>query len=195
MIERPSFIKTSDGQMCKIEKDAMYDTIVLKRPDICFEIGTWLGRGSTYCIASALYANGGGYLHTVETISENHAYAAALYRGELKHLGPFVSFHLGYSTEVYPRLLQHYKSTGRLVDFLILDGGDVALQTVEEYEMFKPYLSPKAILACHDWNVEKMGALRPLLEQEIEQGLWNTLVAFDHTDTGFRIFEKKATIV
>jgi len=152
------------GQLWYADRKLLYRAIRTHRPTSVFEVGTWYGGGSTYFIGQALYENGGGVLHTIEEDAEAHARARENYARHLRHLLPHVEFHHGKSTAVYPELLRQQVS----VDAVFLDGALDAQQTVEEFELFAPYLKRGALLLAHDWDNEKMALLRPRMEASSE---------------------------
>lgn len=150
------------GQLWYAERKLLYETVRATRPRVAFEIGTWEGGGSTFFIASALAAGGGGVLHTVESDPERHAIATRSYRTHLPRLVDSVRFHCGSSQAVIPGVLA---DEGRC-DFLFLDGAQDPDQALDELEMFKDYLAPGSVLVAHDWDNDKMAAVRPEIESD-----------------------------
>lgn len=148
------------GQMWYADRRALYETIRRFKPKIVCESGTWLGGGSTYFIAQALYENGGGTLHTTEASPDFFAAAVQSYETHLIQLNPFVEFHQGDSVSIYPNIL---KTLGH-VDAVLLDGAEDGEQTFNEFQLFEPYLGLNSLVMMHDWNTEKMKVLRPYLE-------------------------------
>ncbi len=130
-----------------------------ERPTTVFEVGTWEGGGSTFFIAEALYRNGRGILYTSEIDRARYGQAVASYETHLPHLLPHVRFHHGASLDVYPKVLSEVGS----VDAVLLDGEQDATKTVEEFEMFEPFMDPGSILLMHDWGNEKMRLLKARL--------------------------------
>ncbi len=108
------------GQLWFAERRLMYRTIRERRPQACYEIGTWKGGGSTLFIAQALHDNRLGRLHTIETNPEFFEECRHNYERLLPELLPYVAFHFGNYEEVYAKLL---RETGP-VDFLFLDGAE-----------------------------------------------------------------------
>lgn len=149
------------GQLWYADRQLLYQTIRARRPQTLFEVGTWQGGGSTLFIAQALFENSAGRLHTVELDAEQYARAVANYHRYRPELLPFIEFHQGSSTEVYPPLLQQEDK----IDFLFLDGLG-AEQSLAEYNLFAPYLKAGATLIAHDWLDVKMSLLRPVLEAD-----------------------------
>ncbi len=166
------------------DRKALYETIRRYKPRIVCESGTWLGGGSTYFIAQALYDNGGGVLHTTEVMPEFHAKAAQGYAQHLSRLLPFVQFHSGASAQVYSALLPQIAP----IDALLLDGAEDAEMTANEFQMFEPFLSQRAVVMAHDWNTEKMLLLRPILEDASDWTL-RRMITPPHS-VGFAVFER-----
>ena len=172
------------GQLWYEERKLLYATIRKHQPRVIFEVGTWKGGGSTQFISNALFANGTGHLHTIEADSEFHQFAVNAYAQHLPHLLPHITFHQGYSTDLYPGLL---REKGK-IDAVFLDGRDDPELTLREFEMFSPHLGPGALLMAHDWDNQKMEALRPLLEGA---GDWKLLrVLHPPRSVGFAVLRK-----
>lgn len=149
---KPDFYRDPDeGQLYPEERMLLYGMIRKRNPRIVYEIGTWLGGGSTYIISSALRENENkGMLYTVEQDGTSWTHAHHLYSGTLAYLHDYVTLIYGRSTEELPRLLEQNRP-----DFIFLDGANDARQTEEEYEMFRPFLSKETVVACHDWYGDK----------------------------------------
>jgi len=156
------------GQLWFSERRLMYRTIRDRRPEACYEIGTWKGGGSTLFIAQALRDNRLGRLHTIETNQEFFEESRGNYERLVPELFPYVAFHLGDYREVYAKLL---RETGP-VDFLFLDGAEDAEETVQQYHFFRPYLKAGCLLMAHDWFTTKCALLRGEIEKD---GRWEVL--------------------
>lgn len=150
------------GQLWYAERHLLYRTVRRTKPRVAFEIGTWEGGGSTFFIAQGLLANGGGYLHTVEIDNERYEIARAAYATHLPHLREIVHFHHGPSLTVVPELL----AAEGTCDLLFLDGAQDARQTISELDMFLDYLAVGSVLVAHDWDNDKMSAVRPMIEND-----------------------------
>jgi hypothetical protein len=148
------------GQMWFEDRRVLYNTIRALRPERCFEIGTWVGGGSTLVIARALRENGSGKLHTIEIKADVHADATRLYERHAPELRPFVEFHRGDYKAVFPELL---RAGG--VDFFVLDGAEDGAETMEQFEFFDAASHPGTALFAHDWGSEKCCRVRPYVEQ------------------------------
>ena len=173
------------GQLWYEERKTLYESIREFSPDVVFEVGTWIGGGSTFFIAQALFDNGSGTLFTIEKDSSTYQSAINNYNHFLGHLVPYVNFFLGESTEVYRDIL---KKIGR-VDALFLDGASDPRQTVREFKMFEPYLGYRSVLMVHDWEDEKMRLLRPIIEESTNWILEKKLVP--PKSVGFAVFLHK----
>ncbi|OGF61545.1 MAG: hypothetical protein A2Y62_01835 [Candidatus Fischerbacteria bacterium RBG_13_37_8] len=149
------------GHLWYSERKLLYKIVRRYKPSLVFEVGTWLGGGSTYFISNAIYKNGRGILHTIESDYEIYEKAVNNYNRFLKFLIPFTNFHYGISYDLYPTLLREMGKA----DMIFLDGANDPQQALLEYEMFEPYLSAGAILMAHDWCNEKMALLKPMIEK------------------------------
>lgn len=152
------------GQLWYAERKLLYETVREHRPELCFEIGTWRGGGSTLFISQALHENGGGVLHTVEISKEFYDDAAANYQAHLPQLMPHIAFHLGDYKSIYKEILEQTKR----IDFLILDGAEDGQETLDQYDFFLPYMKQGTILVIHDWFTEKTRLVKPILEDANE---------------------------
>jgi cephalosporin hydroxylase len=156
------------GQLWYAERKLLYETIRKYRPAVCFEIGTWMGGGSTLFVAQALHDNGAGILHTIEIDRKFYEEATSNYPRLLPHLQPHVAFHFGDYRVVYRETLS---GVGQ-VDFLLLDGAENAEETLAQYQFFRPYFRSGSHLMAHDWNTAKCELLRGEMERT---GEWEIL--------------------
>jgi len=147
------------GQLYNADRTCLYETVLETKPKQIFEVGTWLGGGSTFFLAKGLQKNGFGQLHTSETDAAMHGQAVKNYQREFPELLPFVKFYLGNSLQVFSPVL-----ASKSVDIVFLDGAENAEESVAELIMFEPFLHPGSIFMAHDWNTEKMRLLRPIIE-------------------------------
>src|SRR4051794_20136052 len=130
------------GQMWFEDRRVLYETVRRLRPRRCFEVGTWMGGGSTLVIARALRENRFGKLHTIEVLDDVHREAVDRYRAHVPDLLPFVELHHGDYTEVFPRLIDE----GGGVDFFVLDGAEDGAQTLEQFNFFDARSHPSTEL-------------------------------------------------
>lgn len=136
------------------ERRLLHKVVRAYRPQVCAEVGTWKGGGSTFITALALRQNGAGRLHTWETDASLHETARAAYDRHLPELAAHVSFHRSDYQEgpVLPD-----------VNCLMLDGPEDAQSTLEQLRFFESKMRPGSALLVHDWHTEKARLVRPLL--------------------------------
>jgi hypothetical protein len=149
--------KGNAGQMFFAERRALYQTILKYRPRHCFEVGTFMGGGSTYFLASAFHKLGSGRVISMENEASYHEFAKQFYEKHLRHLLPFVEFLNSSRVEDFTPYIENG------VDCFFLDGPEDAEQTIEQYRFFETFCRTGTILMAHDWNTEKMEKLQPLL--------------------------------
>jgi predicted O-methyltransferase YrrM len=148
------------GQMWFEDRRVLYNTIRALKPQRCFEVGTWMGGGSTLVIARALRDNGGGKLHTIEVLPDVYEAAVERYQRRVPDLLPYVEFHQGDYAEIFPSLLD---AAGG-VDFFVLDGAEDGEQTLEQFRFFDERSHAGTGLFAHDWETEKARLVRAELE-------------------------------
>jgi hypothetical protein len=148
------------GQMWFEDRRVLYDVVRRVRPKVCFEVGTWLGGGSTLVIARALQKNGFGHLHTIETDDWAYPRAVESYDRFAPQLKLLVTFHHGDYREIFPGLIDEAGT----VDFFVLDGAEDGQETLEQFHFFDAHSHPGTELFAHDWATEKARLVRPELE-------------------------------
>jgi predicted O-methyltransferase YrrM len=148
------------GLMWFEDRRVLYNVIRTVQPQRCFEVGTWLGGGSTLVIATALRQNQQGVLHTIELDPDIASQARSSYEQHLQPLLPYVRFHRGDYADILPSIIEREQG----VDFVILDGAEDAEQTMRQFLFFERCLEPGAVVVAHDWNTDKSAELRPYLE-------------------------------
>lgn len=172
------------GQMYIGDRKALFDIVVNNKPKHCYEIGTYTGGGSTYFLASAFHKIGVGKVITLESDRDSYDRAVAFYQKRLTHLLPYVEFVYGDSFDSF---LPHLEKDGS-VDCLFLDGAENEEQTKEQYASFSKYIKSGTILMAHDWNTEKMIALRPSIDGDNK---WNKIIELNEPQSvGFAVFER-----
>lgn len=152
------------GQMWFEDRRVLYNAIREMRPRRCFEVGTWLGGGSTLVVTRALARNGSGKLHTIEVEEDLHTRAKTSYAKYLPELRPFVEFHRGDYRTVFTDLIERKGG----VDLFVLDGAEDGAQTLAQFEFFDARSHAGTALFAHDWETEKAAQVRPLLESSDE---------------------------
>lgn len=171
------------GQMYKAERKALYDAVVNSKPDLCFEIGTYTGGGSTFFISEALKDLKHGKLITTESDEFLWNKAKERYGKYIKNNFKFVEFLHTESTSVFIPHLE--KKDYR--HFILLDGAEDSKQTLEQYLFFKPFFKDGTILALHDWNTEKSASVKPVILSEPK---WQKIKELQQPESiGLAIFE------
>lgn len=149
------------GQMYIADRKAIYNTILNHKPTQCFEIGTYMGGGSTYFLASAFAKLGRGKVITMEADEHLFDLAQQKYRRYVPELLPYIEFIKGDATE---DLLPAIKANSMNVPCFLLDGSDDSTETVRQFMFFKNFLTKGAVMMVHDWNTDKMRDLKPIIE-------------------------------
>jgi tRNA A58 N-methylase Trm61 len=145
---------TSDvGQLTGAERALMWCIMLAEEPVSVFEAGTWLGGGSTYVVAQALYRLGRGMLTTVEIDADRGATANARYAAHRPHLLPYIEFHNA-RTEDYLASIP-----GRMFDAFVCDGGDRFADVLAMEQMLRPGGS----MFFHDWTSDAHARSREYL--------------------------------
>jgi predicted O-methyltransferase YrrM len=148
------------GQMWFEDRRVLYDTVRRVKPKSCFEVGTWLGGGSTLVVARALQKNGFGHLHTIETDEWAYPRAIEAYDKFAPELKQFVTLHKGDYKEHFPELIEQAGT----VDFFVLDGAEDGQETLDQFHFFDERSHRGTELFAHDWETEKSRLVRPELE-------------------------------
>jgi predicted O-methyltransferase YrrM len=163
------------GQLYRAERRALHDALLQRAPSIAFEIGTFNGGGSTFCLAMAFARLGRGRLVTLELDPDLHRQAVDLYETQLPELRPYVEFVLGGDPELFvPRLEQ-----AGAAEFVFLDGAEDAEQSLDQFRFFEEWLRQGSVIAVHDWHTEKMRLLR---REVTASGGWETLTEVNPPD-------------
>lgn len=173
------------GQMYIAERKALYEAVRTYKPEYCCEFGTWAGGGSTFFFASALKENGKGVLLTLEKDINFHEAAKQAYEKYLPEEKKQVTFILGDNSESFEPYLQKWQR----LDCAFLDGSDNPQETVDQYTWFLQYAKTGSILMLHDWQSQKMSALRPLIEADQH---WEKIIELKPpVSVGFVIFKRR----
>jgi len=172
----------TEGQMAQVERRALYESVLEKKPRNILEIGTWKGGGSTYYLSAAAYEYD-GHLFTIEPDYPFYSYAINLYSTQFTELRERICFLFGKSHDIIPHLL----SLGNF-DYAFLDGEENTEQTLKEFILLTPCIKPGFTLALHDIHTSiKMKKLIPILQSDPS---WIKRCEITHTSTGFAIYEK-----
>lgn len=167
------FAASRQGQLHRDERALLYTLVLGTRPSRCLEVGTWLGRGSTFFIASALAEVGAGHLWTVETDGAAVDAARAAYAAEKPDLAPFVTFLCGRADE------QEWAGE---YDLMFLDGGLCGEEALAEWRLLEGRCSPTATVAFHDWGPEQPKTCA--IHRYMATARWRPLVTFSSRADG-----------
>lgn len=147
------------------ERDVLKNEIWIRKPRIVVEAGCWFGGGSTFQIASGLKENAQrGHRGNLYTCDPNidHATSARHYYHQ-KFWDGIVQVHDCVFSHLLPWVLKIGKP-----DFILLDGGEVPEDAMEDMKLIEACVDPGAIFCMHDWlNPEsrKQLLIKPYLEQ------------------------------
>ena len=108
-----------------VDRELLYNTVKMVKPDICVEADKWRGLGSTFYITHPLRENGKGLLHTFEL--DPHLYNRAVSNLTSCGLLPqFVDCHWG------DFLTEFNKLNLPKVDFAFINGPDTPEYTIKK---------------------------------------------------------------
>jgi predicted O-methyltransferase YrrM len=150
-----------EGQLYPAERRLLFDTVVARRPNIVFEVGTWKGGGSTLAIASGLTRNNAGYLHTCEPDSQLFEIARQLFA---KHPTGMRVILNNVTSETAIRQLLNLKI---VPDMLFFDGPELPDVAINDLMALEPVLCHGSLFAMHDWlntDSKKCDLIKPYIE-------------------------------
>lgn len=155
------------GQLLPQERALLFNTVLKAKPKLVLEIGTWKGGGSTYQIASALFAIFSGVLHTCEIDPEFYTEASQIYNTDPWQ--NIVFCHHISSTE----LIQQMIALNTIPDFIFEDGPEEPELNMSDFLLLEPHLQKSTIFCAHDWDLDvrvdggtsiKSKLIRPYIE-------------------------------
>lgn len=150
-----------EGQLNEEDRALLYHSVLERKPDNIFEVGTFKGGGSTLQLARGLKENGKGLLFTCEIDPERYRQAVDGFFAEYLDLCPRINFCLGPALEMFPPILQFEGKA----DMVFMDGCDDGQTNLNEFLMFEPWMRPGSIFLMHDWGCLKASMVRPYLEK------------------------------
>lgn len=175
---------TLEGQMNPEERNVIKQTVIDKKPDVVFEIGTWKGGGSTLAIASALATNKKGMLHTCETEKPFYDQAIASFNEYFPDYLPFVTFYNESSDILMEKLIKDSK-----IPDIIMQDGISARQSEDSKNLsrLELFLKDGAILIYHDSKIQ------PIFHGYVQSNMnWKNIHAVD-SSMGLIVCEFKRT--
>ena len=149
-------------------KGRILSTVVrFGRSQRCLELGTAYGMSALF-ILSALKANGGGHLTTLEGLEPQFSLASATLKDRY---GDMVSCHFGMTQNALPRLARSLEQ----IDLLFHDAGHSREEYLRDFNPVADILAPGAIVLIDDirWEDPRFSA-QPA---ETYQG-WREIVAY-----------------
>lgn len=180
-----------EGQLHPAEREMLHQIASLGQTKTAFEVGTWKGGGSTFFTSRAFKDKQDGKLYTCEANQEFYQIAHDLYHKRLTDHLPHLELMFGMSHTVFPPILKQLGEGGGKVDMVFLDGCDDPDATVADFDMFYPYLSDHAFVACHDWKIEKASKLK---EHPVLRNNFREFLILTDTVTGMGIFQHRKGI-
>lgn len=159
-----------NGQLTDSERKFLRQAVLIAKPQLVLEVGTWKGGGSTWQIASALFENNHGMLYTCETEKAFYDEAMSLFKYH-----SHVRLHLQPSCSLIQRMI----SNDEIPDFIFMDGPEDETTAMNDLNSLMPYLRCSALLCVHDFDPPSIKAaqLRPYLENSNEWELMSSLSA------------------
>ena len=134
-----------EGQLNASERAFISKTILEApvKPEVVWEVGTWLGGGST------LHANGTGHFWGVEAVGDIYETMIENIRlGALEAVDRFTPI-FGFSTEGLPGWLNRLPP-GREMNAVFPDGGPNPVEQIEEFRLLADRIKLGGILMAHD---------------------------------------------
>lgn len=130
-----------DGEMLPLERYKLYNWITKISPKIIFEVGTGVGGGSTYYIASAIKnSNYNTQLYTCDPFrSPNQDFLNDF---------NFVKFYKNYSNEMLDILLK----SNIIPDFIMFDGPEDPEVAYNDIMILEKYIKQDTYFCMHDWD-------------------------------------------
>jgi len=159
-------ISQPEGQLSSAERAHISRCIrdAARKPEICIEIGTWLGGGSTLHILNALHENTTGHLWGVEADRSIYDRMTANLRAAFPDgMNRFTPL-FGLSQQVLPDWLRSLDANAT-VDFAFLDGGDNPAEQILEFKLLDPRIPVGGQLMSHDAHMRKGKWLVPYLQR------------------------------
>jgi predicted O-methyltransferase YrrM len=180
-----------EGQLWPEERKFLHEAILVTKPQLVIEVGTWKGGGSTLQIAEALRKNGFGHLMTCELDKALFEEANAIYDNNTWY--KWVTCHNCASEELIKSCISH----GTIPDFLFFDGPDDPDTALNDLQIISPHLKVDSHFCMHDFITTKRSdgltalkakRIRPYLEQSEEWELVGLLE--EPISVGICLFKK-----
>lgn len=160
------------GQLYPEERTALHNAVLEHKPQLCLEIGTWKGAGSTLQIVAALAQNQMGHLHSCDPDPDMFNTASAFYaspQGEA--FLPYLSLYNQKSSE----LIAEIKKSKAKLDFVFADGPEDPDIALNDFKAIEPLMNVGGLFVAHDWLHEGSIKVSKLKKHMLSVSNW-TLV-------------------
>lgn len=174
-----------NGQLLETERKTLYNQILLNKPNLVFETGTWYGGGSTYFIANALRHNNNGRLITCEINPDFYNSAVKSYTNH--ELDKYITFMFRPSNDIIDSFMAFDISP----DFVFYDGCEDPDVVLDDFKKLERIMKPGSVFSIHDWFND--GSRRKLhLQHYIKPSKWNNyLTLYPPDSVGLNFFKMK----
>jgi predicted O-methyltransferase YrrM len=155
-----------EGQLNATERQLITGAIcgAARKPQVCIEVGTWLGGGSTLHILRALERNDAGHLWGIEVDRSIYEQMLANIRAAAPQEAVRFTPLFGFSQDVLKRWKQEQPASTQ-VDFCFLDGGNNPREQIDEFELLDPLVPVGGQLMSHDAKMRKGRWLVPFISR------------------------------
>ena len=153
-----------EGQLNATERQLITEAICspAQKPQVCIEVGTWLGGGSTLHILRALELNGVGHLWGIEVDRSIYERMLANIRLATPQAAQRFTPLFGFSQDVLKQWKREQPASVQ-VDFCFLDGGNNPREQIEEFALLDPLIPVGGQLMAHDAKMRKGRWLVPFI--------------------------------
>lgn len=152
------------GEMTNLEREFLYNWVLLSKPKTILEIGTGCGGGGCYYMAKALQAiNENGILYTCDPARKpNNDFFIEF---------PNVLFYQTTSNELIQKIIE----TNVNINFIFFDGPEDPNVAMGDILILEKHIAPGTKFSMHDWEISqriydnvvstKAQYIRPYMEQ------------------------------
>lgn len=131
------------GEMLPLERQYLYNTIIVTQPEVILEVGCGEGA-STYYISEAVRRNKKGLLYTCDPDRQPTLDFLRKYDDECNH------FRMKSSV-----LIDYMISINKIPDFIFFDGPEDLQVALDDFLKLEPHLKAGTTFCMHDWCTEK----------------------------------------
>jgi len=142
-----------EGQLHDLERNKIAEIIHTTKPDICIEVGTWYGGGSTKTILNSLKNIENGFLFGIEYDKSIYSKMIENITNYLPDVQQYFKPYFGRSKNAIPKIIKENNLTK--IDFVFLDGGNNPNEQIKEFKILNNFMPVGGYLLAHDINVRK----------------------------------------